>query len=207
MAEHKFSKVHIAVFILFFPLVLFAGCVNLSGLATLSYNGFAYDKEGNLYLGKSRRVEVIDTEGNVIRTFNAEGTISYNFTISNDEIIMVAGTTLYWMDLSGNILETEVHSERWQEFLPRGSENSFVDEDGTTYTMEYSGFLRTSIFRWDGGKKTEVFKMPLFDYISRLLTVVAVIDTLLLVGLTLGRENELGHMDDRLPSFLDPHKL
>lgn len=182
-------------------------CTTFSGLATISYNGFAYDREGNLYLGKSDRVEVMDTEGTVIRTFKAKANLNFDFTISNDEIIMVAGNDLYWMDLSGNVIEEELHSKRWQEFLPRGSENIFVDEDGTTYTMEYSGFLRTSIFRWDGDQKVEVFKMPLFDYISRLLTVAAVIDTVLLVGLTLGRENELGHMDDRLPSFLDPHKL
>ena len=202
--DYKISGKMVFLFVSFFFLVLYLICTVLTGFATISYNGFAFDRDGNLYLGKRDRVEVSDPEGHVIRTFRAMANLNFNFTISDDIIIMSAGDDLYWMDLSGNILEEELRSDRWQEFLPRGSENFFVDKDGTTYTMEPSGFFRTSIFRWDGEQKVEVFKMPLFDYITRLLFVVTVIDMFLLVGFVLGRENEMG---GRLKSVWNPRKL
>ena len=206
-ADYKISGIRVFLFVFFFFSMLFLGCSILAGFITLSYNGFAYDKEGNLYLGKSGRVEVTDTEGTVIRTFRAKGTINFNFTISGDEIIMVARNDLYWMDLSGNVLEEELNSKRWQEFFPRGSETIFVDEDGTTYTMELSGFFRTCIFKWNGDQKEVVFKMPLLDYFGRLMFVVTCFGFIVVVSNALELVGEYEPVVQTVHSRWDSHKL
>lgn len=200
-------KLQIISIIILFPLFLLILCTILPGVASITYNGFALDAESNLYLGKKGRVEVIDAEGTVIRTFHAKSFMHFDFTILDDEIVMRVGTNLFWMDLQGNVIKEELKSERWKEILPPGGETVFVDENGTKYTMEYSGFLRTSIFKWDGDRKEEIFKMPLFDYLMRLVLIITVIDIVIVACSSLGRLNSQRSFGGRLYSLWDPHRL
>lgn len=209
MNKAKISKFQIIGIVLLNLMVLLNMFTILPGIVTISYNGFAVDQDGCLYLGKRNRIEVMDSKGALLRTIPAKPTLNYDFTILNNEIVLRVGSTLYWMDLSGNVLKEELKSERWKEIIPPNNDGIFVDANGTKYTMEYSGFLRTSIFKWNGDEKIEIFKMPLFDYSMRLVLIFTVLGIVLMGGYTLGRLNTQGFFKGKLNPLwdLDSHRL
>lgn len=209
MAKSKILKIQIVGIVLLTLMILLIMFTILPGIVTISYNGFAVDQDGYLYLGKKDRIEVIDSEGNLLRTIRAKSNMNFDFSIHENEIVMRAGSDLYWLDLQGNLLRQELKSKRWMEVLPPENKNLFVDASGTKYTMEYSGFLRTSIFKWNGDEKMEIFKMPLFDYSMRLVLIFTVVGVALMAGYTLGRLNTQGFFKGKLNPLwdLDSHRL
>lgn len=209
MSKAKISKFQIIGIVLLNLMVLLNMFTILPGIVTISYNGFAVDQDGCLYLGKRNRIEVMDSKGALLRTIPAKPTLNYDFTILNNEIVLRVGSNLYWLDLSGNVLKEELRSERWKEIIPPNNDGIFVDTSGTRYTMEYSGFLRTSIFKWNGDEKIEIFKMPLFDYSMRLVLIFTVLGIVLMGGYTLGRLNTQGFFKGKLNPLwdLDSHRL
>lgn len=209
MTKSKISKFQIIGIILLNLMVLLNMFTILPGIITISYNGFAVDQDGCLYLGKRNRIEVMDSKGALLRTIPAKSTLNYDFTILDNEIVLRVGSNLYWLDLSGNVLKEELRSERWKEIIPPNNDDIFVDANGTKYTMEYSGFLRTSIFKWNGDEKMEIFKMPLFDYSMRLVLIFTVLGIMLMGGYSLGRLNTQGFFKGKLNPLwdLDSHRL
>lgn len=205
--KYKLSKIEIVAIVLAFPLFLFLVTTLLSGIGTVTYNGFAFDREGNLYLGRKYRIDVLNIDGEVINSINARATMRYDFTISDETIIVCAGTSLFWMDLQGTPLKEELQSRRWKQIIPPGEENIFVDDNGTKYTMGYSGFLRSTIYRWDGDQKTEVCKTPLIDYITRLVLLFAVCGYLFMLPYCFNKANKCGLLRTPFNLYGDPHKL
>jgi len=203
----KFSRVEIVWIILSLPLFLFIVIASLSGAGTISYQGFAYDQEGNLYLGKTSKIDVFSPGGEMIHSIKVASTMSYDFTIKEETIIVHAGAHLFWIDLEGKELKKELNSKRRWEVVPPNRENIFISDDGTKYTMEYSGFFCSSIYRWNGSQKTELFKMPWFDYLTRLITIFTFSGLIIMVFYCLRKANKLGIVRHPFESFQDSHKL
>lgn len=100
--KYKISKIEIIWAVLSFPLFLFILTTVLSGAGNISYQGFAYDREGNLYLGRKYRIDVFAPNGEMAHSIPVESNMSYDFTLKDETVIVHAGSFLYWIDLSGN---------------------------------------------------------------------------------------------------------
>ena len=121
--KYKISKIEIIWAVLSFPLFLFILTTVLSGAGNISYQGFAYDREGNLYLGRKYRIEMA-------HSIPVESNMSYDFTLKDETVIVHAGSFLYWIDLSGNVLTKKQETREGWEIVPPNQENIFISDDG-----------------------------------------------------------------------------
>ena len=205
--KYKISKIEIIWAVLSFPLFLFILTTVLSGAGNISYQGFAYDREGNLYLGRKYRIDVFAPNGEMAHSIPVESNMSYDFTLKDETVIVHAGSFLYWIDLSGTVLTKKQETREGWEIVPPNQENIFISDDGIKYTMEYSGFFSSSIYRWDGDQKTKIFTMPWFDYLTRLITVFTFGGMIVMVFYCLNKANKLGLVSSPFDFFQNQHKL
>lgn len=155
----------------------------LSGQVTISYSGFAADTEGNLYIGKDARIDVVNPEGEFVRSFSTGTSRGYHFTFTvSDEnsIYLSAGDFFCILDLEGNVLQ-EGEDLKWiKDVIPRNRPRNFTAPDGTQYERRLF-FWRTRIYRLENGQRTLIYQMPLPDYIIRMvLFAFAVLATFLI---------------------------
>lgn len=96
--------------LVFFALILFCiffACLMMviTGTATLSISGFAVDSSDRLYVGMQKEICVYEN-GTIIDRLSPHTSRTYIFTITEDDTILLStSTTIYVMDLKGNILE------------------------------------------------------------------------------------------------------
>lgn len=135
-----------------------------------SYQGFAVDSQGNLYLGVPSRIVVVDTNGVELYSFSTISTRGYAYTINEeDQILLRSIAYLYTMDLHGNVLKEEAATARNDHILPlTSSMRSFRDSAGNIYQMK-SRFFRTGIYKYVDGKASLVYQMPLLNYVLKLV--------------------------------------
>ncbi len=153
----------------FFPLFFLCAITEAVGGACPEYRYFAVDAEENVYIGQKHEIVVYNTQSGQSNRFDAPTNRGYKFTyIDPYGLVICTSYNYYVVDISGNItLKLPVTDDN--RSLSYGiPSRSFVSADGTRYIMK-DRFLRTSIFRLDGSEKTELFRMPLNDYVIRLL--------------------------------------
>lgn len=135
----------------------------------LGYNGFAVDSNGNLYLGLNHQISV-HSNGKLVRSITTGTSRGYAFTIDNsDHLILSTSTTIYKMDLYGNIIETG-HDENARLFLNMQRNRTFTAEDGSKYvcknTLGYIEILNNGV---------TVYRMPGWHYIALIAFILSII--------------------------------
>ena len=137
----------------------------ISGTVSLFLNGYGIDSSGNVYLGKDTKIEKY-YNGAYVGTINPRTSRGYAFTVQSDDTLLLStASTVYIMDLDGNILSqtddvgTKIYNKLQSE------KKEFFASDGSRY-IQYSSFGRTIIAHEEGDI---VYKMPLLDYVVKLL--------------------------------------
>lgn len=136
-----------------------------------SYEDFAIDEEGNLYIGK------YGFGNGVICVYSADGTFmrKIKFTvgkvfiidIQDHNLIVTDEDSTLIMDLDGNILDKKgVGEEKFYEMIE--DTNKFTASDGTIYTFK-DLFGYHIIAREDGAI---VYTRPIIEFISDILCIV-----------------------------------
>ena len=105
MNKRSFLKICIL-----FPLcgaaILFCVFCIAAGAVSLGIPCFSVDANGLLYVGKTNQIDVYCGE-NIVRRINPLTSRSYIFTILEDDTILLStSSTVYSMDLYGNVLDT-----------------------------------------------------------------------------------------------------
>jgi len=167
-------KVHIYMLIYIFVmaiLILYPLMVEADGRVCLNYQGFAVDQDNYLYLGKGSVIAVYDLEGNELREISIPPLRGYNFTITEDnEILIFNGSCFYAMSLYGENVREYLGTDETINDGVSISTTKFVSSDGTVY-VRGEQFFRTSIYKLDDGCKTKIFQMPSYDYSLRLMNL------------------------------------
>lgn len=173
------------------PFVMFILIIQASGKVCISYKGFAIDDDRNIYVGKSN-IEVLNSEGKVIKKIDPMTSRGYKFTIDrNNEILISTGDYLYRKDLFGQLIEKKAISNITDDLLSGLSRYKYTANDGTKYVMKMH-FFRTNIYRIEGQEKVSVYKMPLIDYFVRLLSYIVYgsIAIIVPIGITIWRRSQ-----------------
>lgn len=154
----------------------------LTGKVTLDYSGFAFDSQGNFYLGKDSKIEVYHDEA-LVRTINAKTSRGYAFTVQNDTIILSTGTTVYTMDLQGNVTDEKEDPDTRTFNALQKQKKVFTSDDGHTYTRK-NRCGRISVVSDDGDT---VFRMPVPDFVIKSLLTATVISLFIAVPILIFR--------------------
>ena len=89
--------------IIVWPFLIFLGISTDAGYVSISYNGFAIDSLDNLYVGKENKIEKYYNDV-LIGTIDPQTSRAYAFTIKDDTILLSTTSTVYTLDLNGNIV-------------------------------------------------------------------------------------------------------
>ena len=103
MKEFRMKQLIIGTHLFFFIMVT---CVILiaTGKVTLSIHGFAVDSQERLYVGVSKHICVYEN-GKPVKELDSFASDNYSFKITEDDRIVLATlSTVYTMDLDGNVL-------------------------------------------------------------------------------------------------------
>ena len=147
-----------------------------SGYVCVDYKGFAVDKEDNLYIGTPSLIKVYSQNGYILRSFSPKTSRGYDFTIKDGEVVLIdKGDKQYALDLYGNYLQ-----EVTDDDLRISNSNEFVSESGNVYKVT-NRLFRTTIWTVEGNFERLVFKMPIRDYIVKLLDMIS--DVVLFVSI------------------------
>ena len=135
-----------------------------------SYQGFAVDSQGNLYLGVNLKIIAVDSNGLERYSFSTITNRGYSFTINEeDQILLRSSGCLYTMDLNGNVLK-EDDKETADLILPLNkSTRSFRDAEGRIYQMS-SRFFRKEIYKYERGEASLIYQMPVLNYAAKLVS-------------------------------------
>ena len=169
------SKITVCLIIVLVVLLLTAFAVYISNQdISVHYWDFSADDAGNIYLGKLKGIEVISPEGEHLRSIDTHTNRRYYFVISDQNTIYLnAMGQVMILDLEGNLLSdpvsyNELDDSQKIEYNPRRC----VTSDGTVYVLR-SPLCRPTVYRLDGVWKTPIYKMPMPDYIVRVLLILA----------------------------------
>lgn len=162
-----FNKLSAFIFLIcFLKTILFI--LISSGNVCIDYDGFAVDKDENLYVGMTSLIRVYSPEGDILRSFSPKTSRGYSFTIEDGETVFVdSGDKQYILDLYGNLLSTVMGN-----YSKAINSDRFISKSGNEYVV-HNRMLRTSISIVDDGCESVVFKMPIKDYIVKLLDTIS----------------------------------
>lgn len=157
---------YIYVFIAFTALMFGFTLIN-SNNVTLSYLGFGMDSTGILYVGKDSSIEKVK-DGKVIETIDPPPARNYAFTIKKDDTILLStASTVYTLDLSGNIISEAEDEGTWTFNKLQITRKFFASSDGEIYVVKHP-FGRTTIRSSEG---ETIYQMPILDYIVKLIGI------------------------------------
>lgn len=147
--------------------MIFCLIMIFSGLASPFINGFSLDNEGKLYVGEGRIIRVYQ-DG--IQVDALDMTVdTYVFTINSaNELIVAYPSTVYRMDLAGNVLEKrdDPIAETYQQ-IRNGSK--------TVITTSGDEYRKVSEFGWSRIIKNgteEVYRLSVLSFVVKLLLVL-----------------------------------
>ena len=181
----KMPKLLIVYLLIAWPIIMFFLITTSTGKVSISYDGFAIDNNSNIYLGKNSAIEVLNYDGKILRNISPYTSRGYKFTItSNNQIKISTGNYLYLTDLSGNLISKKEITDYKDDELISVNRYKFVTSDGTQYVMK-NHFLRTCIYQMHGKQKTIVYKMPVFDYIVKLLIIACFLGLIIIVPIVI----------------------
>lgn len=159
----KHFPVHaIVIEVLIFIIIVYISAYNNK----ITWDGFAVDENGLLYIGHTGEIDVIDQDYSIY-ILDVPTTRGFQFTIENgDTITVYTGAHSYKLDLAGNILEEA--EPKWNLGIKRNG--PFTALNGLTYYM-VSPWGRPQIMYMLNGAETIVYQMPLKNYIGRILFI------------------------------------
>lgn len=148
------------------PIILI--CIGLiaSGKVSVDIDSFALDSTGNLYIGKLLKIEVF-RDDLLLRTISPMPR-DYRFTIDqNDSIILTDGSTVFNMDLNGNILShsEDMYSEIYNKLHDK---KTFISKSGDKY-LKRSSWGRVEIIHVVDNYEVIIYRMPFLDYVVLIL--------------------------------------
>ena len=160
---------YLACFSMPFFLIV-ASCLILifTGLATPFISGFAVDMSDRLYVGTQNEIRVYEN-GYLVETISPKTSSSYAFTINqNDQIILSTATTIYTMDLKGNILNSQDDPGANMYNQIQYRKRKFLSHSGDEYKL-VSSLGWTRIVK--NGEQT-VYQISLLSFAVKVLIVV-----------------------------------
>lgn len=138
-----------------------------SGVVNISVSGFAVDSSNRLYVGTAKQIHVYEGS-RMVNSISPHTSRAYAFTIIEDEnILLSTSTTVYVMDLNGNILSTA--DDHGADVYNQISyhKRKFVSANGDVYRL--TNILgRTQILKNDSEL---VFQIDVLSYIVKLLLI------------------------------------
>lgn len=165
MSERKRFIKLIPLFSLLGVVMLTCVLLIVSGIANPFISSFAVDSEERLYIGLQGRIEVYDGNSK-ISTINPKTSRSYVFTILEDDTILLStSTTVYSMELNGNILDSwEDHGAQTYNDI-QYSNLQYISRTGDRYTLD-------GILGWSRITKNDTVVMYSISVISFLVKVM-----------------------------------
>ncbi|MBQ9994118.1 MAG: hypothetical protein IJP17_05345 [Clostridia bacterium] len=163
----KAMKMLIIYLICAFPIIAACFIMIASGAVSISYSGFALDSAGVLYIGTDTKIEKY-YGGEMIGAINPQTSRGYAFTIQNDDTILLStASTVYTLDLSGNVLDKQedVGTRTFNEL--QKSKRYFITQDNREYVMKSQ--LGRTIISSDGDI---IYQMPMMDYVVKIALVL-----------------------------------
>lgn len=127
---------------------------------------FALDSSGRIFIGQK------PTVGSQIQVFNETQFLysfknvterGYKMTIQNDELLIYTGSSLYHLDLNGNVLEKENRHP-----ITKNWGRTFLDSEGNTYYLKTFG--RDKIIR---NNQEIIFQQSKHDWIISLFFIIS----------------------------------
>ena len=172
-------------FLILFPTMIVLFVLMAKGGAFASFEGFAADKDGNIYIGRGAEIEVYDENRELIRSIHitaGELGKGYGFTIlEGNKIFVDTGVTYDILDLDGNMLKRIDYSE--SDYFPfitvMKNQTKFIAADGSEYHM-INNFGKVNIVRIKDGEATIAYSSPGGDTAIAVAFVVCII----LIGAT-----------------------
>ena len=168
-------KIRRFIIVFLFCLFIFVYATNIMGLLNneynISYQGFAVDNKGNIYVGfYSGQIKKFNG-GKLLGVISAQTSRGYDFTITeNDTLYITCGDRAYFTDLDGNVLETI--TDNIQPFYKyRYNKSIFLSKDGTKYEKKFN-FGKTKFVKCQEQQEITIYEMPLKDYISKVVLIV-----------------------------------
>lgn len=171
--RHLFPK-HFFIIICLINILFCATMIlTLSGTVTFSYNGFAIDETGSLYIGQYEYLVVYD-QGHMIKKIPLMTSKGYSFTIRDNHLVVAANAKIYTTDLNGKILSEEDDrlTQTYNELYRR--RKSFETVDGQVYkSTNWLGYY----IIWNINKQSSkiIYQMPIFDYIVKVIFIMTCI--------------------------------
>lgn len=151
----------------------------ISESVSFSFHGFGIDSADRLYIGTGHKISVYEgkTEINTITTGTSRG---FYFTIQRDDTILLSTSThVYILDLQGSLIKEITQDIERTHGRIKDGRFRFQTASGDLYIASRP-FGRLTIHQGDD----VVFKMPLLDYVTMLLTFISAPCFLLSIWLT-----------------------
>ncbi len=165
MFSEKSLKILITYVLIVAPVLMICIIILSTKCVSVTWNGIAVDSAGHLYLGTNAKVQVYSGE-ELINTFYTSGNGSSRFEVQDDNTIyLCVGNKKYTLDAEGGIIDIKEHVQLQEQESIQEMQNRFEANDGSVYTIK-SKFGR--LFVVCNENKT-VFKMPMADYIVKLV--------------------------------------
>lgn len=156
---------HLAIFsIPMACVVLLCLLLLITGTVTPFISGFAVDKNDRIYVGEQTEISVYEN-GTLIRTINPQTSRAFAFTIEDDQILLSATTTVYTMDLDGNILDAREDPGANTYNQLQYNKRKYVSHNGDTYKLK-SQIGWTRIVKND---TQTVYRISLLSFLVKIL--------------------------------------
>lgn len=167
----QFSK----LFTVIVPIiVIFA--LTTTGVVSLVTHSFAVDSSGKLYVGKDSKIEVYRDGSLLYKITNLPR--GFFFTIETDDTIFLSdGSTVYVMDLNGNIL-SQREDQNGESQIGLLNKKTYISKNGEEY-LKRSNWGRVEIVHFVNDDDIVIYKMPLLDYTVLILAWVLGISILM----------------------------
>lgn len=107
----------------------------ITGVATPFVSGFAVDRNDRIYIGIQNQICVYKDDL-LVRTISPQTSRAYVFTIVDDRILLSTSTTVYIIDLDGNIIETQADPGAHTYNHIQYSKRKFISHSNDTYKLK-----------------------------------------------------------------------
>ena len=165
---NDFKKIVLLIIVLILGFVsAFSLMGFLTGKYTISYNGFAVDKNENIYVGFTEGKIKVFKDNKYVKTVFSGTNRGYDFTIvDGDKIYVYIAPKGYFLDLDGKRIECQEEFDSIYIYRPKKSE--FVFDDNIIYKQKFN-MGRTKIIKISDDITETVYEMPLNDYIVKII--------------------------------------
>ena len=156
----NYYKVLALIIVLIYPIIMIGF---VAGNYDTSYNGFAIDSKGYVYMGCEKEIKVFK---NNLYCYSISPRTSrgYEFTIFNEKILVEVSQSVFVLDTKGNDVEYSEDLTNVSIHSVRPNKKVFLT-DNNVYKMKKT-LGRTRIV---DNKNDVVFEMPLRDYSAKII--------------------------------------